>query len=104
MPRVRKITQLPVRLRDELNSRLRCSGYSGLVALSGWLKGLGYEIGKSAVHRYSIELRAEDQASMIGVRGLRDDTSNYTISEILAELGALRVREHRLIMQLVEVS
>lgn len=104
MPRVRKITQIPLNLRDELDGRLRNSGYSGLVALSDWLKGLGYEVGKSAVHRYSVELRARDRAIAAGVRGMRSDISNYTTTDILAELGALRVREHRLVRRLEEVS
>lgn len=104
MPKARKIMQIPSNLREELNRRLRDSGYSGFVALSEWLKWLGHDIGKSAIHRYSAGLKEQDRAYGAFATGFQANTSDNTPSEILLELGALRVREHDLLKRLEEIS
>ena len=96
--------QIPSGLREELNARLRQSGYSGLVGLSEWLSVLGYKIGKSAIHRYSVELKAQDRAHQTDATGRRGDLSNLTTSDMLFELGMLRVREHQIIKRLADIG
>lgn len=96
--------QIPPGLREELNARLRQSGYSGLVELSEWLSRQGYKIGKSAVHRYSVELKAQDRAYEISTAGGRGDISKLTTSDMLIELGRLRVREHQIIKRLADIG
>ena len=43
---------LPEEVRRELEQRLIQGAFSGYEALAEWLQGLGYEIGKSSVHRF----------------------------------------------------
>ena len=52
MPPRSKVELLPDAVLNELNERLVKGRFSGYVALSDWLKGEGYEIGKSALHEY----------------------------------------------------
>lgn len=53
MPAPSKVeTLLPESLKQELDSRLIQSGFSGYEALSEWLKTHGFTISKSALHRY----------------------------------------------------
>ncbi len=52
MPQRSAVTQLPDAVRTELEKRLLRGGFAGYVALADWLGEQGYQIGKSAVHRY----------------------------------------------------
>lgn len=53
MPVRSKIISLPDEVRAELDNRLITTGFSGYSALESWLADLGYEISRSAVHRYA---------------------------------------------------
>ena len=68
MPPRHAIYTLPAELRDELNARLVQSGFGGYEALSAWLQQQGYEISKSAVHRYGQALESEYAAAMADVK------------------------------------
>lgn len=52
MPKHQVLTTLPKGIRTELHSRLRANTGAGFVELSQWLAGKGYQISKSAIHRY----------------------------------------------------
>ncbi|WP_110968489.1 phage protein Gp27 family protein [Pseudomonas huaxiensis] len=104
MPRVKKIMLLPTGLREQLNTRLRKTDYSGLVELANWLSQQGHKVGKSAVHRYSVELKARDQAAEIAAQYWRREISHLTTSDMLTELGMLRIREHQIIEQLLAIG
>lgn len=52
MPKRGKITQLPEKVRAELNMKLLDGGFSDYSALAEWLCEQGFEISRSAVHRY----------------------------------------------------
>lgn len=52
MPQRSKISTLPDTLKAELNRRLIQSGFSGYEGLEEWLTDQGWQISKSAIHRY----------------------------------------------------
>ncbi len=52
MPAPSAVDRLPEPLRHELERRLVGGGFSGYTALAEWLAEQGYEISRSAVHRY----------------------------------------------------
>jgi len=52
MPQRPAVTQLPEKIRKELNRRLEANGFSDYQGLSDWLAEQGYGISKSAIHRY----------------------------------------------------
>lgn len=52
MPRRSAITELPNNIKDELDERLVSGGFARYQDLAEWLAGEGYEISRSAIHRY----------------------------------------------------
>mgnify|MGYP001354329864 CR=1 FL=1 len=55
MPQRSKILTLPDNVKTDLNKKLIEGGFAGYEALSEWLSAQGYEISKSALHRYGSE-------------------------------------------------
>ena len=68
MPRRSTLYELPAEVRERLNARLVETGFSDYQALADWLSEQGYQISRSAVHRYGQELEAEYAAAMGDVR------------------------------------
>lgn len=68
MPRRSAIFELPPEVRERLNARLVEAGFGDYQALADWLAEQGYQISRSAVHRYGQELEAEYAAAMGDVR------------------------------------
>lgn len=58
MPRRSKVLSLPEAVRQTLDRKLVEHGFQDYEDLSEWLHGKGYEISKSAVHRYGQEFEA----------------------------------------------
>lgn len=52
MGRQSSITALPEPVREALNRELSARNFSGYEALEDWLREQGFEISKSAIHRY----------------------------------------------------
>ena len=52
MPRRSKVIDLPIEIRQELEKRLMANAFSDYEGLSAWLAEQGYELSRSAVHRY----------------------------------------------------
>lgn len=104
MPRVSVISKMPKELRSQLDKRLREAGYSNLMEHAEWLQGQGINASKSAVGRYSVELKAKDRASSSIAKGMRDDLSDREAVDLLLELGALRVKEKRILDRLEEIG
>lgn len=67
-PRSSVRTDLPEDVRAALNERLVKQGFGGYAELSEWLKVEGYQISRSALHRYGQELATEYEAAMGDVR------------------------------------
>lgn len=68
MPPRNAIFTLPPELRDQLNAKLVQSGFGDYTGLSAWLQEQGWEISKSAVHRYGQALASEYEAAMADVK------------------------------------
>lgn len=68
MPPRPAVAQLPQEVRDELNSRLLANGFGDYAALSSWLSEAGYEISKSALHRWGDKLEQEFAGAMADAR------------------------------------
>lgn len=66
-----KISFLPPDVLDDLNSQLIQRGFSGYEELSAWLKSLGFDISKSAIHRHGSELEQEFEEAMTDARRTR---------------------------------
>lgn len=58
MPSRQTIVSLPKDVLDELTIRLVDYSFSGYQELSDWLKSLGFEVSKSAIHRYGQKVSA----------------------------------------------
>lgn len=52
VPRRSKVIDLPIEIRQELERRLMANAFSDYEGLSAWLAEQGYELSRSAVHRY----------------------------------------------------
>lgn len=52
MGRESSVTALPDEVRDALDQELAARNFTGYAELEGWLRGQGFEISKSAIHRY----------------------------------------------------
>lgn len=59
MSQVFRFKKLPPFLQQEIAQRLKENGYSDFVALSEELRGRGYRISKSSLHRMSLQLRGD---------------------------------------------
>jgi hypothetical protein len=66
MPLRSRCVMLPPEVRAWLDSELRRRHHSGFHELSALLAERGFEIGKSAVHKYSIGLRRRDGLPLRG--------------------------------------
>lgn len=64
MPPRSPLDTLPEELKTELNQRLIANGFADYVALAEWLTAQGYQIGKSAMHRYGSALQASMEKSI----------------------------------------
>ena len=73
MPKRSAVEQLPEDVKAELDQKLIQTGFSGYLALEGWLEEKGLGISKSALHRYGQQFeervsalkQATDQAKAI---------------------------------------
>lgn len=65
MPARPTVLQLPDPVRAELDARLIKSGFAGYVGLAQWLSEQGFEISKSALHRYGQQFEERVQALKI---------------------------------------
>ena len=62
MGRQSSITALPEPVRQALNCELAARNFSGYEALEAWLRDQGFEISKSAIHRYGQKIERRMQA------------------------------------------
>lgn len=80
MGRQSSITALPEATRDALNRELAARNFSGYEALEEWLRDQGFEISKSAIHRYGQKIerrmaaiKASTEAAKLVVESAGDD-------------------------------
>lgn len=65
MPPRSSISLLPEECKAELNRRLISGGFSNYEGLSEWLRGQGFDISRSAVHRHGQQFEAQLEAIKI---------------------------------------
>lgn len=104
MPARSAIEQLPAEVRDELDRRLVQSGFAGYVGLAIWLREQGFDISKSAVHRYGEKF--EERASALK---LATDQARAIVANSPDDTGAMnealiRLVQERLFKVLIEME
>lgn len=62
MPRPSKCDLLPEEIKSQLNQKLVEQAFSHYEELSEWLETIGYEISKSAIHRYGKDFKSQLEA------------------------------------------
>lgn len=81
MPQRSAVSQLPAEVREALDQRLIRGGFRDYSGLAEWLSEQGYEISRSAVHRYGAQFErrlaalkvATDQARAIAEASADDE-------------------------------
>ena len=99
-----KVVTLPPETQAELNRRLVAGGFRGYEELELWLRELGYQIGKSSIHRYGSKLeerldqlkRATDQAKAL-VAAAPDDAGDMS-------QAVLRLMQEKIFSALMEME
>lgn len=99
MPKRSKIDQLPDELRTALEEMIVRRRFSGYVALAEWLKGKGYQIGKSAVGEYGQNLqrklaaiKASTEAATLIANEAPDDADRLSAAVIsLTQTGLFNI-------------
>ncbi len=96
MARMTAIDRLSPEHKKLLDDKLTTNGFYGYEALADWLHELGYEIGKSSLHRYGQKLerklsaiKASTQASLMIAEAIPDDgdaRSSAVLSLVQTEL------------------
>lgn len=105
MQRGHVFTELPIEVRVELDARIRSSNYSGYAELARWLRDSGYDVSKSAVHRYGQKLQEIDNrsgvvaASVLSLRTLPKDRR-----ALRQELAMLQSRMNEVLNALLGVE
>lgn len=79
MPAPSLIYKLPQPIRKELMDRLVQNGFSEYEKISEWLKELGYDISKSAIHRFGVQFKSE-----------RGDFRSEELNEITGDAATMR--------------
>ncbi|MBN8488231.1 MAG: DUF3486 family protein [Burkholderiales bacterium] len=99
-----KVLDLPEVTRAELDARLIGGGFTGYVELAEWLRGQGFEVSKSSLHRYGSKLdqrvaelkRSTEQARAL-VAAAPDESAD--MSEAL-----MRLMQEKLFTLLMEMD
>ena len=73
------VSVLPADIRLQLHKRLVDSNFSGYEELSNWLLTLGYSIGKSSLHRYSIVNELKIRSSILVLDTYSEGTNNSSL-------------------------
>src|SRR5690606_6677096 len=85
---------LPEAIRGELDGRLVAGGFAGYEALSDWLGEQGFEISKSALHRYGAQF--EDRVSALK---LATDQARAIVAESPDDEGTMSEALMRLVQE-----
>ncbi len=80
MGRESSVTTLPEEVRNALNQELAARNFTGYAELEDWLRGQGFEISRSAIHRYGQKIerrmaaiRASTEAAKFITEAAGDD-------------------------------
>lgn len=109
MPLVSSIVKLPEEIKAELGKRLKASGYGDIDGHTMWLREQGFKVSRSALGRYSVDVKARSRvaaqiASDLSVLEDLDSMEGEAATYLLVELGALRVREVKIMKSLADLG
>lgn len=101
------ISQLPENVRREFELKLAQNGFADYTALTEWLNGQGYEISRSAVHRYGKQvqerfesIKATTEAARLIAEGAADDDDSRTA----AIMGLMQEELFNLLIEMKKIS
>lgn len=96
MARRSKVDALPPALKAELERLLADRSHGGYEALAAWLKDQGYDISKSAVHRYDqrvqavmMRIRASTEAARLLAQAAPDEADEHSAAVLRMVQSAL---------------
>ena len=107
MPPLSIIETLPDDLKAELDRKIRDAKYSDIDATTEWLNARGIDISRSTVARYNKLLKNKDRQSISAavVKDLNYHSyKSMNAEQLVAELGALRYREVKVLNLLAKIS
>jgi hypothetical protein len=96
MPARSKITLLPDDIRAALERRLLTGGFSDYSALEAWLREQGYEISRSAIHRFgqefqdkceAIKIATEQAKAIVATVGDDEGNMNEALIRLIQQLS-----------------
>lgn len=104
MPRRSKVIDLPIEVRQELERRLMANAFSDYEALSAWLADQGFEVSRSAVHRYG-----QSFEERVGALRLATEQARVLVEASPDDEGAMgealmRLAQERMFSLLVEMQ
>lgn len=104
MPPRAKIHILPEEIKDELNARLIASGFGGYQELADWLQSEGYEISRSAVHRYGEQMERKIEAIRLATEQAKALTQAIPDDENAMLDAAYRLAQEQIYQVLLSVE
>lgn len=104
MAKRKRVSQLPEPVRDELHQQLIARGFSGYEELAGWLRGLGYQISKSSLHRYAQGFEDRLAALKLSSEQARAVVEASPDAEGAMSDALIRLVQERLFSLLVDVN
>lgn len=104
MPRRSKVMDLPIEVREQLEKRLMSNAFSDYEGLSAWLLDQGYELSRSAVHRYG-----QSFEERVGALRLATEQARVLVEASPDDEGAMgealmRLAQERMFSLLVEME
>lgn len=94
MPRRPSVELLPELVRADLNSRLITGGFAGYDQLAEWLESKGFQISRSALHRYGQKFEERCQALKLAT-----DQAKAIVAEAGDDEGAMNEALIRLVQE-----
>ena len=96
MPPRSKVLQLPEEVRRELEQKLLGGGFADYTGLSEWLADKGYEVSKSAIHRFGQDFEEKLGAVKLATEQMRAMAAASDDPEGLANSGLLAMGQEAL--------
>ncbi|HDR1101106.1 phage protein Gp27 family protein [Pasteurella multocida] len=109
MPKGSTLAPLPQEIIEELQNKIRDCKYTQNRELAEWLQSKGFNISKSALHRFSQKLKeADGYTAKSGTNELVSQINNYPfknnqLMKLYARLGKLEYEKQEIVRQIDEL-
>lgn len=104
MAKRKRVHQLPEPVQDQLHQQLIQRGFAGYEELASWLKSIGYDISKSALHRYGQSFEDRLAALKLSTQQAQAVVAASPDTEGAMSDALIRLVQDRLFTVLVEVN